>query len=145
MRITSSTFGNNWRIPSKYTCDGMSVNPPLSFSEVPANAKSLALVVCDIDAPAEVFIHWILMNIDPKVNEIKENSVPESAMQGKTSAKIMGYIAACPPSGTHHYYFKLFALDTILNLTNPDIIELEAAMKGHIIEQAELIGLYSRD
>ena len=144
MKITSNTFGNNWRIPSRYTCDGLNINPPLTFSDVPPNAKSLVLMVNDFDAPAGLFVHWILINIDPRVTEVKENSVPDSAIQGKTSAGTLGYIAICPQSGIHHYHFKLYALDTILNLTNPDKDELEEGMKGHIIEETELVGLYSR-
>lgn len=145
MKITSSAFGNNWRIPSRYTCDDLVFNPPLSFSEVPANTKSLALVVNDTNAPAGLFVHWILFNIDPKINEIKENSVPENAILGNTSTGIAGYVGICPPAGeTHRYRFSLYALDTILNLKSPDISELNEGMSGHIIEQADLEGLYSR-
>lgn len=144
MKITSPAFENNSKIPSKYTCDGESISPPLSFVDVPENAKSLALVVDDPDAPMGTFTHWILFNIDPEVKEVKENSVPQSAFQGKTSANDKKYVGACPPSGIHRYFFKLYALDTMLNFNNPTEDELEENIKGHIIAKSELIGLYSR-
>jgi Raf kinase inhibitor-like YbhB/YbcL family protein len=144
MKITSSVFENKGKIPSKYTCDGENINPPLSFSEVPASTKSLALIVDDPDAPMGTFVHWVLYNIDPKTTEIKENSIPKSAEQGKSSSGESSYFGACPPSGAHHYHFKLYALDSVLNLDNPDKATLEKAKQGHIIEKAELTGLYSK-
>jgi Raf kinase inhibitor-like YbhB/YbcL family protein len=155
MKITSPAFENNSTIPSKYTCNGEGVNPPMSFSDVPEATKSLVLIMDDPDAPNGTFTHWILFNIDPKISEIKENSIPQSALQGKTSMGAENYVAACPPpaspeqlqrgeSGIHRYHFKLFALDTILDLTNPDKTGLEAKMQGHIIDEIELIGLYGR-
>jgi hypothetical protein len=144
MKITNSAFQNNTKIPSKYTCDGQDINPELSFLEVPANAKSLVLIMDDPDAPGGTFVHWVLYNMDPKTNEIKENSVPHSGVAGKNSTGKSNYFGACPPSGLHHYHFKLYALDTVLNLTNPDKATLEKEMQGHILEKAELIGIYSR-
>jgi len=145
MKIVSSAFENNSKMPSKYTCDGEDVNPPLSFVDAPVNAKSLVLIVDDPDAPMGTFTHWVLFNIDPKISGIKENSIPQSALLGKTSAGKIGYVGACPPSGTHRYFFKLYALDTTLNLVNPDKTELEEKMHGHIIAQTQIIGLYSRN
>lgn len=152
MKITSSAFENNSKIPSKYTCDGENINPPLIFSDVPANARSLVLIVDDPDAPmgtasnaAGAFVHWILFNVDPSEKEIKENSTPISGVSGLTSAGRSSYVGACPPNGTHRYFFKLYALDTVLNLTNPDKTTLEKEMQNHILNQAELIGLYSRN
>jgi Raf kinase inhibitor-like YbhB/YbcL family protein len=144
MEIASSVFENNAKIPSKYTCDGEGINPPLSFVDVPENAKSLVLIVDDPDAPIGTFVHWILFNIDPKTSGIKENSAPEFALRGKTSAGVMGYVSPCPPSGIHRYFFKLFALDSSLDLKNPDKAELEEKMQNHILEKSELIGLYSK-
>jgi Raf kinase inhibitor-like YbhB/YbcL family protein len=155
MEITSTAFQNNAKIPSKYSCDGSGVNPPLSFSGVPADAKSLVLIVDDPDAPSGTFAHWILFNIDPQVRQIAENSVPKSAIEGKNSIGKTNFVGACPPpaspeqlqrgkSGTHRYFFKLYALDTVLNSTNADKAALEKAMRGHILQKAELIGLYSR-
>lgn len=144
MKITSIAFENNSKIPAKYTCDGENVNPPLNFSDVPANAKTLALIMDDPDAPMGTFVHWILYNIDPSDKGILENSVPLTALQGKTGRGVVGYVGSCPPSGTHRYFFKLYALDTVLNLTNPDKAALEKTIQGHILDRAELIGLYSR-
>lgn len=144
MKIVSSMFQNNTKILSKYTCDGENINPPLNFLDVPANAKSLVLIMDDPDAPMRIFVHWVLYNIDPLEKGILENSVSPSALQGKTSRGVVGYVGACPPSGTHRYFFKLYALDSTLELKNPDKTELEEKMQGHIIDKAELIGLYSR-
>ena len=145
MKIVSSTFDNNQNIPSKYTCDGENINPPLTFSVIPNNAKSLVLIVDDPDAPGGVWTHWILFNISPAIQNITENSVPPEAIQGITSFGSNRYGGPCPPFGTHHYFFKLFALDTKLNLTDKtDSENLQEAMKGHVIEQTQLVGIYSR-
>jgi Raf kinase inhibitor-like YbhB/YbcL family protein len=152
MKITSPVFLNNTKIPSKFTCDGEDINPPLFFTEIPDGTKSLALIIDDPDAPnrtesnsAGAFVHWVLFNISPKTTEIKENSVPGSALVGKNNTGETNFVGACPPSGTHHYHFKLYALDSVLNLSTPDKATLEKAMQSHILEQAELIGLYSRN
>lgn len=156
MKITSSAFENNGNIPSKYTCDGEGVNPPLSFSEIPATAQSLVLIVDDPDAPSGTFVHWTVWNIDPKTTGIAENSIPAGATQGMTSYGKEGYGVPCPPisgsasggqmppSGVHRYFFKLYALDTKLYLPAVRADSLEKAMIGHTLAQAEIIGLYSR-
>jgi len=145
MKLTSAGFLNNSNLPAKYTCDGQKINPALQISEVPALAQSLVLIFEDPDAPAGTFVHWLVWNIDPKTIEIAENSLPEGAKQGLTSAGRTGYVPPCPPSGIHHYTFKLYALDTVLNLTpNAGKDNLEQAMHGHILDSAELISLYSR-
>lgn len=145
MKITSTSFKNNTNIPSQYTCDGSDINPPLKFSEIPPKAKSLALISDDPDAPMGTWVHWTLWNIDPKTKEITENSVPVGAVQGTTSFGEAKYGGPCPPSGIHHYYFKLYALDTKLNLpTSFKKEDLEKAINGHILAKAELVGLYSR-
>jgi Raf kinase inhibitor-like YbhB/YbcL family protein len=146
MKIKSSAFENNADIPSKYSCDGQGVNPPLEFLEVPADAKSLALIVDDPDAPVTGgFVHWIVFNIDPETKEIAENGSPENAVEGTNSASETKFVSPCPPSGTHRYFFKIFALDEMLNLdSSAKRGDVEKAMAGHIIEQAELIGLYQR-
>jgi Raf kinase inhibitor-like YbhB/YbcL family protein len=145
MKISSTAFEHNGQIPKKYTCDGSDVNPPLAFAEIPANTKSLALIVDDPDAPMGTWVHWVLWNIDPKTVEIEENSVPKGSMQGINDFRKHDYGGPCPPSGTHRYFFKLYALDMILginaNAAKPD---LESSMKGHILATAELIGLYKR-
>jgi Raf kinase inhibitor-like YbhB/YbcL family protein len=145
MKIKCSAFSNNGKIPSKYTCDGENMNPPLSFSDIPNNSKSLLLIVDDPDAPAGIWTHWILFNIPPDTKEVPENSVPSGAIQGVTSFSTKGYGGPCPPSGTHHYYFKLFALDITLDLPESSKAkDIEEVVVGHILAQAQLIGLYSR-
>ncbi|TRZ64179.1 MAG: YbhB/YbcL family Raf kinase inhibitor-like protein [Spirochaetia bacterium] len=145
MIITSPTFQHNSLIPSKYTCDGDNVNPPLEIKDVPRGTKSLALIVDDPDAPGGTWIHWIVWNIDPKTVQIPENSVPDKATEGQTSFGDLGYGGPCPPSGIHHYFFKLYTLDIILSISSQaDKTALEKVMEGHILDKAELIGLYSR-
>jgi Raf kinase inhibitor-like YbhB/YbcL family protein len=145
MKIESPAFENNQPIPSKYTCDGEDINPPLKISDVPENAKSLVLIVDDPDAPLGTFTHWIVWNIDPKTSFVEENSVPAGAIVGVNDFGKNSYGGPCPPSGTHHYHFKLYALDTTLNLDkNSKKKDLEKAMENHILEKAEIIGIYKR-
>ena len=121
------------------------VNPPLFFSDIPKNAKSLALIMDDPDAPMGTFVHWVLYNIPPLVSEIKEDSIPQEVSVGKNGAGKDNYIGPCPPSGTHRYFFKLYALDSLLNFdTSPDKKAVEQAMERHILAKTELIGLYNR-
>lgn len=144
MKITSPVFENSRKIPTKYTCDDKNVNPPLAVSGVPESAKSLVLIVDDPDAPAGTWVHWTIWNMDPALAEIAEDSVPEG-IEGVTSYNKPGYGGPCPPSGTHRYFFKLYALDTLLSIPGTsDKKALEEAMSGHTIASAELIGLYSR-
>lgn len=145
MKLSSLAFQNNGYIPLKYTCDGENVNPPLEISGVPAGTQSLVLIMDDPDAPLGTWIHWTLWNINPETKEIKENSVPPGAVEGMTSFGKPGYGGPCPPSGTHRYFFKLYALDTTINLNQQaDKKLLEKAMAGHILDKAEIIGLYKR-
>ena len=144
MRIVSSAF-NNTKMPSKYTCDGENVSPPLQFLDVPSSAKSLVLIVDDPDAPSKVWVHWVVYNINPKTSEVKENSVPQNGIEGMTDFGKPGYGGACPPSGTHRYFFKLYALDSILDLPQKATKQVvEEIMQSHILDKAELIGLYVR-
>lgn len=146
MKIKSSAFENNEKIPRKYTCQGEDINPPLEFSEIPKETKSLALIMDDPDAPLGTWDHWIIWNIPPETKEIKEGEVPVNAIQGKNSWGKNSYGGPCPPSGTHRYFFKLYALNEILNINeNSKKSDLEKAMKGHIIARAELIGLYAKE
>lgn len=145
MTITSTAFQHNEQISRKYTCDGENHNPPLTFSKVPENAQSLALIVEDPDAPAKVFTHWLIYNMPSATIQILENQVPENCMLGMTDFGKTAYGGPCPPSGTHRYFFKLYALDSILDLPEgASKEEIEKKMQGHIIESAELIGLYKR-
>lgn len=144
MKISSTVFANQQNIPEKYTCNGDNINPPLEIYDVPEGAQTLALIIDDPDAPTGTWTHWTVWNINPQIGTIEENSVPPNAVQGKTSAGLAGYGGPCPPSGTHRYFFKLFALDTKLNLaSSTNVSELQDAMNDHILESAELIGLYS--
>ena len=145
MRLTSPAFQHNGTIPSKYTCDGLDVNPPLQISDVPSEAKSLALIADDPDAPTGIWTHWLVWNINPHIVEIEEDSVPEGAVEGNTNFGNPGYGGPCPPSGEHRYYFKLYALDSPLGLQEGATRdELEASMEHHIIDETELAARYSR-
>ena len=146
MKIASAAFANNSKIPSKYTCDGENVNPPFEFIDIPKKAKSLALIVDDPDAPSRVWVHWVVYNINPTTTKVDENSVLQDGIEGMTDFGKPGYGGPCPPSGTHRYFFKLYALDITLDLPpNATREMLEKTMQGHIIDKAELIGLYSRE
>jgi Raf kinase inhibitor-like YbhB/YbcL family protein len=145
MKIQSSLFENNGTLDSAFTCDGENVNPPLQISEVPQNTKSLALIVDDPDAPSGDWVHWLVWNIDPKTQEISQNTIPVGAVQGQTDFGQNKWSGPCPPSGAHHYHFKLYALDTMLQI--PETFkktELLEAIQTHIIGQTELIGVYQR-
>jgi Raf kinase inhibitor-like YbhB/YbcL family protein len=148
--IKSKAFGNENTIPSKYTCDGTDFSPPLSWSDPPAGTKSYALIADDPDAPAGTWVHWVVWNIPAGTSNLKEamDKAPKFAdgtRQGINDFKRVGYGGPCPPSGTHRYYFKLYALDTILDIpVDTTKATLEAAMKGHILGQATLLGTYSR-
>lgn len=147
MEILSPAFRNNEKIPSKYTCDAQNVSPELTFVGVPENARSLALIAHDPDAPKEGgWTHWMVINIDPQTPGIGEGERLNSGLELNTDFGKPGYGGPCPPSGSHHYYFYLYALDAPLDLqvtaTKDDV---EAAMEGHIIEKAELMGTYERE
>ncbi len=144
MKIESPVFENSRKVPAKYTCDDKNINPPLVISGVPETAKSLALIVDDPDAPAGTWVHWTIWNMDPALTEIAEDSIPEG-IEGVTNFEKPGYGGPCPHSGTHRYFFKLYALDTILSIPETSNKEvLEKAMEGHTLASAELVGLYSR-
>lgn len=145
MKITSPAFFHNGMIPKKYTCQGEDINPPLDFTDVPTYAKSLALIVDDPDAPMGTWVHWIVYNIKPDCFHIAENSVPEGALLGKNDFGKFQYGGPCPPSGTHRYFFKLYALDCVLDLKGVvNKTQLLSAMEGHILAEAELVGLYKK-
>ena len=145
MKITTTAFQQGGNIPSKFTCDGADANPPLRFEGVPAEAKNLALIVDDADAPGGLFTHWLVWNIDPTTTTVEENSAPANGVQGKNDFGKSGYGGPCPPSGTHRYFFKIFALDRQLDLAaGSKRAQLDAQMRGHILAQGELMGRYSR-
>ncbi|MDD2773525.1 MAG: YbhB/YbcL family Raf kinase inhibitor-like protein [Elusimicrobiales bacterium] len=132
-------------IPARYTCSGQNASPPLKFSGVPGNAKSLALVMNDPDAPAKVWTHWVLFNIPPATAAIAENSIPAGALAGRNDFGSESYGGPCPPGGAHRYNIRVYALDCMLSLPkDADRTKLDAAMKGHIIAEGELSGVFSR-
>jgi Raf kinase inhibitor-like YbhB/YbcL family protein len=144
MKITSSAFQQGGNIPSKFTCDGTDTNPPLQITGVPPEAKSLVLIVDDPDAPSGLFTHWVVWNISPQTATIAEGSAPKG-VHGTNDFGKSGYGPPCPPSGAHRYYFRVFALDRELALpAGAKRSQLDAAMKGHVIAQGELMGRYSR-
>ncbi len=144
MKITSSAFQQGGNIPSKFSCDGANTSPPLQISDVPSGAKSLVLVVDDPDAPSGLFTHWTVWNIPPQTSTIAEGSTPKG-VQGTNDFGKSGYGGPCPPSGAHRYYFKIFALDRDLDLpSGANRSQLDAAMKGHVIAQGQLMGRYAR-
>lgn len=145
MELSSSVFKAGSVIPALYTCDGRNISPPLTFEFVSQRTQSLVLIVDDPDASGGTWLHWTVWDIQPTVKEIAANSVPLGAREGVTSFGTTGYGGPCPPRGVHHYFFKLYALDVALSLKKgASISELEAAMSGHVIDQAELVGVYER-
>ncbi len=145
LTLSSPAFKHHEHIPSKYTCDGSDVSPHLLVGSVPAGTKSLALIVDDPDAPRGTWVHWVVWNISPDTKEIKEGSVPAGAHQGMNDFRQLHYGGPCPPSGTHRYFFKLYALDSVLSPgANASKANVERAMQGHILAQAELVGMYQR-
>jgi hypothetical protein len=143
LKITSEAFGDGEKIPKKYTCDGADINPPLKISDVPDDAESLVLIVDDPDAPSGTWTHWVVFNIGPDTDEIKEDSVVGT--EGNNDFNRTSYGGPCPPSGKHRYFFSAYALDTTLDHEEGTSRgDIEAGMKDHIIAQGELMGTYNR-
>ena len=143
MKIASPAFENKQRIPSKFSCEGQDINPALVIDGIPNGTKSLALVVDDPDAPMGTWVHWVVYDIPPGTSKIDENSVP--GKEGQNDFGRARYGGPCPPSGTHRYFFKIYALDTLLNLKgNVDKKTLERAMDGHLLDKAECVGSYTK-
>lgn len=146
MKISSPAFQNNEIIPRRYTCDGENISPPLAFEEIPEGTQSLLLIVDDPDAPRGTFLHWLVFNISPQTKFIEENSLPNGARLGKNDFGRLTYGGPCPPYGVHRYYFKLFALDTTLNLPEgASFQEVWGVARDHILSENYLIGLYKRE
>jgi Raf kinase inhibitor-like YbhB/YbcL family protein len=148
--ITSSAFKEGGMIPAKYTCDGQDISPPIKWQQVPKDAKSFALISDDPDAPIGVWVHWVMWNIPSEANELVEGvpAVKEfqnGSKQGINDFMQHGYGGPCPPNGTHRYYFRIYALDAMLDLpdraTKKDLV---AAMKNHILAEGSLMGKYQR-
>jgi Raf kinase inhibitor-like YbhB/YbcL family protein len=145
MQLTSPDFKAFDEIPSRFTCDGEGMSPTLRIADVPEGALSLVLVLEDPDAPSETFVHWVVFDIDPATTEIQQGEAPEESIEGVNSAGKRAYAPPCPPSGTHRYFFKLYALDTAVDL--PEFItadQLLHRVKRHVITETELVGLYGR-
>lgn len=154
LTLTSTAFTAGGSISHHHTCDGDDVSPPLSWTGLPSGTRSLALIIDDPDAPdpakpQRVWTHWVLYNIPASTMglpaAVRTNDLPQGTCEGLNDWKRTGYGGPCPPVGRHRYFHKLYALDTVLpDLANPGKAELEKAMRGHILEQAELIGTYER-
>ena len=153
LTLMSPAFEDRAAIPDLYTCDGENASPPLGWSGPPPRTASFALIVDDPDAPdpakprATPYVHWVVYNIPAAVREIEEGataeSLPDGAREGKNDARGTGYTGPCPPIGRHRYFFKLYALDTLIQgLGTPTKSEVEAAMHGHVLEQAQIVGTY---
>ena len=149
MSLSSTAFESGKPIPKKYTCDAEDISPPLRWKNIPAQTQSLALICDDPDAPGGTWVHWVVFNISPKITEIPENftrkqTAENGIQQGMNDFKKTGYGGPCPPSGTHHYSFRLYALDCAISSEKPlTKNELERLMKDRILGKAELIGTYS--
>jgi Raf kinase inhibitor-like YbhB/YbcL family protein len=143
--VTSRAFQSGGTIPDKFTCKGANQNPPLQFAGVPPGAKSLVLIVEDPDAPDGLFSHWLLWNIDPATTQIAEKSVPPGASQGQNNFGNSSYGGPCPPSGSHRYFFRLFALDRKVDLKpGAKRSALDKTMAGHVLGRGQLMGRYGR-
>lgn len=153
-KLTSPAFGQNGSIPPQYTCEGDDISPPLAWYDIPPGTKSLALIVDDPDAPdpakpQRVYVHWIVYNMSPITLKLPLNAartgLPLKALHGTNDWGKQTYGGPCPPVGRHRYFFKLYALDMVLNsLKNPTKAELEEAMAGHLVGHAELVGTYEK-
>ena len=150
IKITSSTFEEGGLIPPKHTCDGADISPPLQWDHVPEDTKSIAIISDDPDAPMGTWVHWVLFNLPADTRELQENIpkdeiLPNGARQGISDFRRIGYGGPCPPSGTHRYFFKIYALDAELDLEygagKPELLN---AMEGHILAEGQLIGKYKR-
>lgn len=151
MKLTSKAFENGKEIPIKYTCDGADISPPLEFQDVPEKSASLALICEDPDAPGGTFDHWVIFNVPPSAPGLGEGVPAESEhasgfRQGENGFGKVGYGGPCPPGGEHRYYFRLFALDAELDLPagSASKQDLQSAMQGRVIQEAELMGTYKR-
>jgi len=150
IKMKSLAFVPGGKIPGKYTCDGMDISPPVSWTSGPEGTKTFALICDDPDAPMGTWVHWVLFNLPADITEFRENVPPEKelengAKQGMNDFRKIGYGGPCPPGGTHRYFFKLYALDTEIHLeAGATKAELLKAMEGHILAEGQLIGRYER-
>lgn len=146
-RIQSPAFDHESGIPALFTCDGPNISPPLSWRGMPPDTKSLALIVDDPDAPRGDWVHWVVFNIPPKISNLDQDhrNLPSGSVQGVNDFGRREYGGPCPPGGEHRYFFKLYALDAVMDLKpGASKTDLLAAMDGHILSKAELVGRYQR-
>lgn len=143
MNLTSPSFNHNEEIPQKYTCKGLNINPPFKISQVPKNVKSLILIIEDKDATPKPWVHWLVYNIPPDTKDFPEGKIPKGAHEGICNNNTLGYEGPCPIyfEGTHHYHFRLIALDKKLDVKSADREKILSEAKDHIIEEVEMIGL----
>jgi len=150
IQITSPVFEDGGAIPGKYTCDDLDVSPPLEWTNVPEGTKTIAIICDDPDAPMRTWIHWVIFNIPGDVTRLPENVPPEKelengARQGMNDFHKVGYGGPCPPSGTHRYFFKIYALDSVLDLpAGASKSHLMIAMEGHVLTESHVMGTYAR-
>ena len=146
MEIKSPVFKDGERVPVKYTCEGPNVSPPLQFTDVPAEAKSLVLMVEDPDADAKPWVHWLVFNIPPQSGGFEENAIADGAQQGLCNGNTFGYEGPCPPENEHTYLFKLYALDKVLDIVpESDRKKVLKEMEGHVVAEALLRGKYKKE
>jgi Raf kinase inhibitor-like YbhB/YbcL family protein len=143
LEVTSSAFRNNEPIPTQYTCEGDGISPPLAWTDVPANTKSIAILMEDPDAPRGTFTHWLVVGIPPDTKQVEAAAIPRLAQAARNDAGKTGYAGPCPPSGRHHYVFRIYALDVIpaKQLTRARFLE---AIRGHVLARGELVGTYAK-
>lgn len=150
MKLTSSAFAEGALIPAQYTCDGADFSPPLAWSDMPAGTQALALICDDPDAPIGAWVHWVAFNLPPSTRELPEGitaakQLSAGGIQGANSWRRIGYGGPCPPSGTHRYFFTLYALDATLSLDQSATAkDVRAAIKGHVLAETQLMGRYTR-
>jgi len=151
LRLTSPAFTNGASIPREHTCDGADLSPALQWEDVPAQTRSFALIVDDPDAPAGTWVHWVIFDLPATTRQLArgvpgDGQLPSGARQGRNDFKRVGYGGPCPPRGpAHHYHFRLYALDATLGLSaGASRADVDAAMRGHVLAHAELVGVYQR-
>ena len=148
--VRNSAFEEGGAMPARYTCDGLDIAPPLTWSSVPNGTLGLALIVDDPDAPRGAFVHWVIYNLPPDTRGLPEDvpnqrTLPSGALQGMNGAGSIGYTGPCPPNGTHRYFFKAYALHTELDLGAGTMkVEVVSAMEGHVLAEGRLLGTYQR-
>lgn len=145
IEVTSTAFSPDGTIPSKYTCDGFGISPPLAWSGVPDEAQSVAILVDDPDAPGHPFLHWLIADVPTSVHELDEGGAPpREALVAESDAGTASYYGPCPPSGRHHYHFHVYALDTVLGRRPEGRDDFLSAIDGHVIDEGELVATYER-